>query len=196
MDRKPEQHPLGFFLPENTKVLMLGSFPPPKERWSMNFYYPNFINDMWRIMGLIFFSDKDYFIAGSGKKKAFDEEKVRTFCKEKGIGLGDTAAEVIRLKNNASDKYLEVVTPIDLDSVLCRIPSCKAIVITGQKSMDTLLSIIPIEEPTIGSYSIYNYKGREIRIYRMPSSSRAYPKPLQEKAVDYKKVFAELNFNI
>lgn len=25
-----EQHPLGFFLPENTKLLMLGSFPPPR----------------------------------------------------------------------------------------------------------------------------------------------------------------------
>mgnify|MGYP002227391153 CR=1 FL=1 len=34
-----EQHPLGFFLPENTKLLMLGSFPPPRARWSMNFYY-------------------------------------------------------------------------------------------------------------------------------------------------------------
>ena len=36
-----ELHPLGFFLPENTRLLMLGSFPPPKARWSMDFYYPN-----------------------------------------------------------------------------------------------------------------------------------------------------------
>lgn len=32
-----ELHPLGFFLPENTRLLMLGSFPPPKARWSMDF---------------------------------------------------------------------------------------------------------------------------------------------------------------
>ena len=49
-----EKHPLGFFLPENTQLLMLGSFPPPQQRWSMNFYYPNIQNDMWRILGLLF----------------------------------------------------------------------------------------------------------------------------------------------
>lgn len=189
-DKTIEQHPLGFFLPENTKVLMLGSFPPPKERWSMNFYYPNFQNDMWRIIGLIFFSDKDYFVAAS--KKGFEESKVRAFCQEKGIGLGDTAMEVIRLKKNASDKFLEVVTPADLDEILSRVPACKAIIITGQKSMNTLLSVIPAEEPKIGSYSVYHFRNRDIRIYRMPSSSRAYPKPLPEKAADYEKVFREI----
>ena len=44
-----EQHPLEPFLPENAWLLMLGSFPPSKKRWSMDFFYPNFINDMWRI---------------------------------------------------------------------------------------------------------------------------------------------------
>jgi G:T/U-mismatch repair DNA glycosylase len=190
-DKKIERHPLGFFLPENTRVLMLGSFPPPRERWSMNFYYPNFQNDMWRIMGLVFFSDREHFIAPSGK--GFDEEKVRAFCLQKGIGLGDTAIEVIRLKQNASDRFLEVVRPADIHGVLRRIPACRAIVITGQKSMDTLLSVIPAEEATIGSCSSYSFEGREIRIYRMPSSSRAYPKPLSEKAADYGNLFRRLD---
>ena len=57
-----ELHPLGFFLPENTRLLMLGSFPPPKARWSMDFYYPNIQNDMWRILGLIFYGNKDAFL--------------------------------------------------------------------------------------------------------------------------------------
>ena len=51
-----ESHPFEPFLPENAKVLMLGSFPPPETRWSMKFYYPNKTNDMWRIMGLVFYS--------------------------------------------------------------------------------------------------------------------------------------------
>ena len=55
-----ELHPLGFFLPENTRLLMLGSFPPQKKRWSMEFYYPNWNNDMWRIVGLLFFNDKNH----------------------------------------------------------------------------------------------------------------------------------------
>ena len=46
-----ERHPLRPFMPENAQLLMLGSFPPPKERWCMDFFYPNPQNDMWRIMG-------------------------------------------------------------------------------------------------------------------------------------------------
>ena len=90
-----ELHPLGFFLPENTRLLMLGSFPPPRARWSMDFYYPNIQNDMWRILGLIFYGNKDAFLRD---KKAFSEEKAKAFCREKGIGIGDTAMEVIRRK--------------------------------------------------------------------------------------------------
>ncbi len=66
-----EKHPLAPFLPEGARILMLGSFPPKKERWSMEFFYPNWINDMWRIWGLIFFNDKEHFVAegrGQGQK--------------------------------------------------------------------------------------------------------------------------------
>ena len=72
----PELHPLGFFLPENTRLLMLGSFPPPRARWSMNFYYPNIQNDMWRILGFLFYHDKNYFLE---TPKAFSEAKAKTF---------------------------------------------------------------------------------------------------------------------
>lgn len=39
-----EIHPLKPFLPDNATILMLGSFPPLKARWSMEFFYPNWIN--------------------------------------------------------------------------------------------------------------------------------------------------------
>ena len=42
-----EEHPLEPFLPANAVLLMLGSFPPQKKRWSMDFFYPNLQNDMW-----------------------------------------------------------------------------------------------------------------------------------------------------
>ena len=34
-------------------MLFLGSFPPQPKRWCMPFYYPNWLNDFWRILGLI-----------------------------------------------------------------------------------------------------------------------------------------------
>lgn len=39
-----EKHPWKPFAPANAKILFLGSFPPPRTRWSMDFYYPNITN--------------------------------------------------------------------------------------------------------------------------------------------------------
>jgi G:T/U-mismatch repair DNA glycosylase len=186
-----EQHPFGFFLPEGARLLMLGSFPTKRERWSMEFYYPNFANDMWRIFGLVFFGDKDHFLVSSGAK-AFDRDRIAAFLHEKQIGLGDTAQEVIRLKGNSSDAFLQVVAPMDLPGVLAQIPRCEALVTTGQKATDTLLSLIEAEEPKIGGHAAFRFADRPMRFYRMPSSSRAYPKSLAEKAADYRRMFEEL----
>lgn len=187
---KTEMHPLGFFLPENTCLLMLGSFPPPRIRWSMDFYYPNIQNDMWRILGFIFYGDKEHFLKD---KRAFSEERCKEFCHKVGIGLGDTAVEVIRLKDNASDKFLEVVRPLNLEEILQKIPACHTIVVTGQKAMDTLLTQLPgVKEPKVGSYIQFIFNGREMKLFRMPSSSRAYPKPIEEKATIYRSMFESL----
>ncbi|MEG1586219.1 MAG: uracil-DNA glycosylase family protein [Bacteroidales bacterium] len=185
-----EIHPLQPFLPPNAVLLMLGSFPPKQNRWSMEFYYPNMQNDMWRIFGLIFFHDKDHFLRVNGK--SFDKEKIIAFLKEKGIALSDTATEVIRQKDNASDKHLDVVTPVDLHAMLAQIPECRAIAVTGQKAMDTILTLIDAAEPKVGDYSEFTFEGREMRLYRMPSSSRAYPKPIKTKAESYAKMFHEV----
>ena len=191
-NKTPEQHPLEPFLPENAKLLMLGSFPPPPERWTMNFYYPNFQNDMWRIFGVIFFNDKDHFVAGASK--SFDEKRIRQFLTIKGIALFDTAEEVIRLKGNASDQFLEIVKPVDLKGLMERIPQCVSIVTTGQKATETLMGIIGVEQtaPVCG-YIDASFLNRPVRCYRMPSSSRAYPKSLADKAADYRKMFEETN---
>lgn len=185
-----EDHPLPPFLPGNARLLMLGSFPPPRARWSMDFYYPNLQNDMWRIYGLLFFGDKDYFLVEG--KKAFDKQRLVSFLEEKGVALYDTATRIIRHKGNASDQFLEVVTPADIGQLLDQLPACRAIVTTGQKATDTLLMQLDASSPGVGGYSEFTYNGRPMRLYRMPSSSRAYPKPLQEKAVDYRVMFHEL----
>ena len=191
-EMKPvEKHPLQPFLPEGARLLMLGSFPPKKERWSMEFFYPNWINDMWRIMGLIFFDDKDHFVAEEDghKVRRFDRERCAGFAAEKGIAMYDTASEVRRLKDNASDKYLEVVTPTDIKALLDMIPECKAIVTTGQKATDVLTAMFGCEEPAVGSYTETAFGGRQIRFWRMPSSSRAYPLALEKKAEYYRHMF-------
>ena len=187
-----EKHPLAPFLPEGAKILMLGSFPPARKRWSMEFFYPNWINDMWRIWGLIFYDDKEHFVAedADGKKaKRFDRDRCAGFAAEKGIAMYDTACEVRRLKDNASDKFLEVVKATDLPSLLEKIPECRAIVTTGQKATDVIVETFECEEPAVGGYSELSVCGRAMRLWRMPSSSRAYPLSLEKKAEFYRKMF-------
>lgn len=183
---KIESHPLQPFLPENASLLMLGSFPPKKERWSMDFFYPNWINDMWRIWGLIFYGDKHFFEIKDEKR--FDKDKIVEFCKEKGFALYDTAMEVIRLKDNASDKYLEVVKRTDVKALLRLLPECENIVTTGQKATDIIVDIFHCEEPKVGEKTDVDYNGRKISFWRMPSSSRAYPMSVENKAEFYRKI--------
>jgi len=190
MEIEIENHPLQPFLPVKARLLMLGSFPPQKKRWSMDFYYPNLNNDMWRITGILFFNNKDYFLNES--KKAFCRERIIDFLNEKGIALFDTASAIRRLQDNASDKFLEVVQPTDIRALLLQLPECKAIVTTGQKATDTLRAITGCDEPAVGQSIGFEYAGRNMRLWRMPSSSRAYPRPVEWKAEFYRKVF-EMN---
>ena len=185
-----ERHPLEPFLPENARLLMLGSFPPQQKRWCMDFYYPNFINDMWRIVGQVFFGDRNHFVDVAAKR--FRKEMIVDFLNERGIALYDTATSIRRLQDNASDKYLEVVEPTDVRGLLRQIPHCRAIVTTGQKATDTLCETFDIQAPTVGSYSPFQLEERPMRLYRMPSSSRAYPLSLEKKAVFYAAMFADL----
>ena len=181
-----EVHPLEPFLPQGARILILGSFPPPKSRWCMDFFYPNWTNDFWRIWGLIAVGDKDYFVVPGEKR--FDKERIAGFCRERGIALYDTAAEVIRLRNNASDNFLQIVRPTDLPALLERVPGCHTIVATGQKSAETLQSLVGFETLPVGEYCDVMFQGRNLRIWRMPSSSRAYPRPIEWKAEYYKRV--------
>ena len=190
-----ERHPLEPFLPADAKVLFLGSFPPQRKRWCMEFYYPNFINDHWRIEGEVFFGDRNHFVAADGR--AFDREAIVAFCREKGIAFYDTASAVRRLKDNASDEYLEVVEPTDIRGLLAQLPHCEAIVTTGQKATDTLCRYFGIDNvPKVGSSitiaGIQNRNGHEVRLFRLPSSSRAYPLAFDKKVAAYRAMFAAI----
>ena len=185
-----ERHPLKPFLPEGTRLLMLGSFPPARKRWAMDFFYPNFTNDMWRIYGLCFFGDKMHLVDES--HKTFRQDAIEQLLRERGIGIYDTASAVIRTQGTAADKDLEVVEPTDLDALLRRIPACRAVVTTGQKATDVFCAHYQLRQPKVGAFVEFLFDGRQMRLYRMPSSSRAYPMRVEKKAEYYQLMFEEI----
>ena len=182
-----EFHPLRPFLPEGARVLFLGSFPPQRKRWCMDFYYPNFINDHWRIEGQVFFGDRNHFVDVAAKR--FKLEEIVAFCQEKGIAFYDTSTAVRRLKDNAADKFLEVVEPTDIPGLISRLPCLRAIVTTGEKATETICASLHIPQaPKVNAYAgIPGFS--PIVLYRLPSSSRAYPLAFDKKAEAYRKMF-------
>lgn len=189
-----EYHPLRPFLPEHAKVLFLGSFPPQRKRWSMDFFYPNFINDHWRIEGQIFFGDRNHFVDLEAKRFKLDE--IVAFCQEKGLAFFDTSTAIRRLQDNASDKFLEVVEPTDIPELLHQLPHCRAIVTTGEKATETFcasLSIpaIPKVNTSVTIPDTQNLDGDPILLYRLPSSSRAYPLAFDKKVAAYQQMFMQ-----
>lgn len=202
-----ETHPFAPVLPPNATVMMMGTFPPTADKWAMPFHYPNFYNDMWRIYGGVFFDDVDYFKVG--EEKRFDPNKIRNFLFERGIASCPTVKQAIRETGNASDKNLTVVTPVDLDLILPQVPNVKALFTTGGKATEVLLKLLdqpPIKSkyPKTNQSMAYPYQWRsddtelvakpvnDLTLYRLPSTSRAYPLALDKKIAAYKDFFEKI----
>lgn len=187
-----ETHPFEPWLPVNAKLLMLGTFPPAPKRWAMEWYYPNFTNDMWRIFGLIFFGDKLHFVDEANKTYRLNE--LKQFLKEKGVALFDTALRIRRTTGTASDKDLEIVEPADLDGMLHSLPECKAVLAAGQLATKVFTEHYNIDARNLkmGEYRTFDFEGRTLKLYRQPSSSRAYPMKVEKKAVYYEQMFKEI----
>lgn len=180
-----ETHPFPPFIPDGAKILIMGTFPPGRHRWGMEFYYPNRTNDFWFMMGLIFFGDR--YSLYDRENKSFKIEEIKQLLNEKKIALSDTGYRIRRLKGNASDKFLEILEPVDLASLLKRMPECRGIGTTGEKAADVIASLTGTEAPKIGEF--VTTKDGNIEIWRMPSTSRAYPLALEKKAASYEKMF-------
>ncbi len=181
-----ETHPFEPYLPSGAKVLIMGTFPPQPKRWSMNFYYPNRTNDFWPMMGLIFMGDRRALYQPDGKN--FDLDKIKTLLDTHGIALSDTGHVIRRLMNNASDKFLEIVEPVDLYGLLARIPECHTVATTGEKAAGVAAELTGTEPPKMGGM-VKSADG--LSLWRMPSTSRAYPLKLEAKAEFYAKMFRE-----
>lgn len=182
-----ERHPWPPFVPDEARYLFLGTFPPQEHRWSMAFYYPNRTNDFWRIMGLIFCGDRDAL--WDNEQKRFDLEAIKSLLNRHGIALWDTGMAVRRLKGNASDKFLEIVEPIDLVALLEEHPSISNVITTGEKATGIIAAQAGIEVPVIGRPVECRVGNHSFTLWRMPSSSRAYPLALEKKAEAYRQVF-------
>lgn len=181
----PEEiHPFPPYIPPNPKVLIMGTFPPQPHRWSMDFYYPNRTNDFWPMMALVFLGDRRALNLPNSKD--FDLKAIKDLLNQKGIALNDTGYRIRRLRDNASDKFLEILSPVPLWNLLERMPSCHTLATTGEKAAAVIADLTDSEPPRMGE-KVVTPQG--LSHWRLPSTSRAYPLALEKKAEYYKRMF-------
>lgn len=189
-----ERHPFEPFTPTTARVLFLGTFPPKPNRWSMPFFYPNWINDFWRVMGKVFYGDAQRFCDAEHKRFRLDD--IKSFLTEKGIALYDTAEAVIRLRDNASDAFLKIVEPTDLSRLTLSMPELSAIVTTGTLAATQVATATGTSLPAVGDKVDVMIANRHIQHWRLPSTSRAYPLALDKKAAAYAQMFAAVGYSL
>lgn len=156
---------------------------------------------MWRIWGYIIFGDKNALLLPGERK--FDIDKVLDLCRSVGLALTDAAETVVRERGNASDAHLRVVKPRDFKALLTSIPLCRDIALTGEKAMATLGRIVGFKCIPLGEFVETDFfksnthrvgepvprsESAPVRIWRMPSSSRAFPRPIEWKADYYRRL--------
>ena len=187
-----EVHPFEPFLPQNTKVLMFGYFPTPKENRTMDFYYSSSTNEMWEMLGAIFFNDEKHFIKPASKK-VYYQSKIVEFLREKGIGLYDVVTIAHRKEKGAADKKNPCVQATDIKALLEFVPDCKALFILGKGEPAKIVNEqFSIKLSKIGDSA----ELEKITIYCLPSSSRETQKSglwtRENKIQLYKEKFQEI----
>lgn len=145
---------------------------------------------MWEIFGEVFYGDSQRLV--DAEHKTFRQKDIEALLREKGIAIFDTATAIRRLSGNASDKDLQIVEKTDIPALLEQIPLCRDIVCTGQKSFSVLTEDYGVDVPKMGEYNAFTINGRDLRLWRMPSSSRAFPMPLKEKAAYYRRMMQQV----
>lgn len=182
-----ERHPWAPFIPEGAKALVMGTFPPGAHRWKMQFYYPNATNDFWKMAGLIFDNNPDRYY--DPRTREYHVDDIRLMLSQRGIAMNDTVKTARRLKDNASDKFLDVIEANDIRALLRRMPCCTQIGCTGEKAAQIAASQFGAEAPAVGQSIAFSFEGRRINLWRLPSTSRAYPLALELKADAYRPFF-------
>lgn len=120
-----EIHPWKWFAPENSKVLIIGTFPTAKRNWSYDFFYPNTANLFWRIMANI---SGDQLLHFSGHEAATERKKL---LKKLKTAVTDMGMQVMRNDKSSLDEKLIPLEYMDIFQLLDENPTIEKIIFTS-----------------------------------------------------------------
>ena len=157
-----KSHSLKIFIDDNSRILILGSFPSIRSR-EQGFYYMHPQNRFYKVLSKIF--DEDI---------SSDIDDRKSFLSTHHIALYDVIEECNI--NNSDDNSIRDVVPFDIESTLKKCPNIKIIGITGKKAQKL--------------FDKYLLDKVDIPVIYLPSTSAANAKMSVDDLVsEYKKLF-------
>lgn len=120
-----ELHPWNWYAPENSKTLIIGTFPPTKRNWSFDFFYPNKANLFWRMIATIVGAEMKHF-AGD---QAVEERKA--LLQQLHLAITDMGKHIIRSENSSLDENLAAVEFMNIFEILEENPSIEKLIFTS-----------------------------------------------------------------
>ncbi len=143
-------HPFPPIIDENSKILVLGSFPSIKS-FEESFYYAHPRNQFWPILSAIY------------DMPAKSREQRLALLKSAKIALWDVVA--VCMRTNSADSNLKECEPNDIPSLLREYPNIERILFTGKKAytlfrryyakrIDLTTALLPSPSPAYASISL------------------------------------------
>jgi len=120
-----EQHPWNWYGAEDSKTLIIGTFPPTKRNWSFDFFYPNKRNFFWKLLSVI--AGKE--LLHSTGAEAVTERKA--LLDQLKITITDMGKTINRKDNNSLDENLEALAYMDILHIIDTRPSLQKIIFTS-----------------------------------------------------------------
>ena len=153
-----DEYPFKAFVNDDSKVLILGSYPGAKSRQS-DFYYADNKNRFWKILANVF-----------DEQSPESTEEKKAFLKKHKIALWDVCKEAEVKGSN--DKTLKCSKENNINKLLYSYPNIQCIMCNGGKAYKL--------------YKQFN-KDNSVKVYRVYSSSSAVNKYDKERLKQWKK---------
>lgn len=125
-----ELHPWNWFAPENSKVLIVGTFPPTRRNWSFDFFYPNKANFFWKVLAHIAGTELHYQTG----ELAVEERK--NLLRKLQVAVTDMGQHILRNANSSLDENLSIVEYMNIFQILDENPGIRKIIFTSSSGKE------------------------------------------------------------
>lgn len=132
MNKQPIRHPFKWYVPQNAETLIIGTFPPVKERWSYEFFYPNIQNLFWKILAKI----AGHELSVNSTDMVSDRKEILHALK---TGLTDMGGSIIRLKPDSKDESLQIVEYMNILELIETHKTIRKIILTSSSGRSSAL---------------------------------------------------------